>query len=118
MKKFNEHINEGNHHRSNSKAFYGAIMNGWLFNIQRSVDQVFEEVKQLIYSRENSTHFDGLFHADEVKKFVEETTSHGVEIIIGNPTVAADVEIRLNLNFEEMSESEYAELVKNTQNRR
>ena len=115
MKKFNEHINEGKTYRTNSEAFYGAIMNGWLFNVQRSVDQVFEEVRQLIYSRENSTEI-RLFHADEVKKYVEETTSHGVEIVKIDNRVSASVQIRLNLNFDEMSSSEYAELVKKTQN--
>ena len=114
MKKFNEHINERSTYRTNSKAFYGAIMNGWLFSVQESIDQVFEEVRQLIYSRENSTEI-RLFHADEVKKYVEETTNHGVEIVKIDSRVSASVQIRLNLNFEEMSESEYSELVRKTQ---
>ena len=89
-----------------------AIMNGWLFNVKTAIDDVFGVVRNLIRDQEVVSEPFRIFHANEVKEFIEATTNHGVEIIKRDNRVSTTIVVRLNLDFEKLSESEWVELVK------
>ena len=118
MKKFNtfnESLRDKMTPTVSTDFLYQSAMNGWLFNINDAIDKVFKEVAQLIYSRENKSDLLRLFHADEVKKFIEETTHGAVQIVIVANYVAAEVYIKYNMDFDKLTDEQYNELVEKTQ---
>ena len=82
MKRFNESIRDKMTPTVSTEFLYTSAMNGWLFNIDEAVKKVFDEVAQLIYSKKNESEMFRLFHSKEVKRYVEDVTRGGVQVII------------------------------------
>ena len=94
----------------NTKDGVMSIKNGWLHNTCSGINKVMDVVNEMISNKkvEGSVK---IFHADAVKLYYESTTNKLIEIsIIGN-TVCPTVNIRLNINYHELTESEYFELL-------
>lgn len=85
------------------------IKNGWLFNAHEAIDKVYNELRKMIKNRIVSSTV-RIFHAKEVKFFVETVHQEIIEIRILENTVCSLVEIRLNIDFDLLSESEIYEL--------
>ncbi len=92
-----------------TKEAYTAIKNGWLFNAQDAINKVYDELRKMIKANETYSVIK-IFHAQQVKQFVEKVHNGYVEIQIIENTVCSRISIRLNVDFDILSESEIYEL--------
>lgn len=99
----------------NTKNAYTSIKNGWLFSAQEAINKVYDELRSMIKNRKVSSRIQ-IFHANEVKSFIENTHQELIEIKILRNNVCGVIEIRLNIDFDELSESEIYELKNSTKN--
>jgi hypothetical protein len=103
-------------YRKSTKSFVTAINNGWLFNIQNSINTVFEKISQMILTREPISRTTRIFHAKAVKELIEKETLHGIEIDIIEDLVCSPIQITINIDYNQLSDAEYYKLCETVKN--
>ena len=90
--------------------FVTAIKNGWLHNIKFSVDTVISNVNIAILNEKGITPYFSIFHAEEVKSFIEKATHGGVKINILDNKVCSAIQCIINIDYSKMKIGEIHEL--------
>jgi hypothetical protein len=103
-------------YKNNTKQFVHAIQNGWLFNPMESIIKVIKTVNELILNKKTESEFIRIFHAEETKKFFSDTIHGGIEIKIQSFTVCSDVSIKVNIDYDQLTDSEYYSLTHKIKN--
>ena len=99
-------------YKSDTKSFLRMINNGWLHNPKGSIDKVYRSINELIRNKENLKRIE-IFHVPHVIEFFKGCTSGGIEIVpIGPSTICSGVNVIVNIDYSQLSDSEYYELLK------
>ncbi|MFA5152084.1 MAG: hypothetical protein WC554_05970 [Clostridia bacterium] len=86
------------------------IVNGWFSEINKPVNECIEEIKKAIKNKKSETITFDIFNALEVKNYIESICSD-FEVCIINNLVCAPVYIKINIDYNKLSDGDYYAIV-------
>mgnify|MGYP000909692889 CR=1 FL=1 len=95
---------------TNNSMFIRDVTGGWFKSAFTSTAKAFIEIQKAITNKQTTAYFTS-FHAKELKVYLESVSNNVIELSHDNE-VCSNVTIRININYELMSEADLCELIR------